>query len=258
MEAQSSAWKTRETTQLVHKMQNPSSVIILGSIRPYSMAKLHITVQMMIFFFFSLKALLILARSCQTKFYTYSIGYRNKAAWVVNWSAWQTGLSGRERVKQVDVKTGVSHPRVLTIANYKFNTVFQWFVNHLYPESDIVSFQNHYLIKIMSFGIVTVAWPRSPMIATKHWLMYLLLISLSASCFSWWWMTRRLCSKLERCSSMITQPVIGLPLHLINALALALHKYADSHQALSTLNRVHFLWAFCNHWGKNLVNEKSR
>lgn len=130
--------------------------------------------------------------------------------------------------------------------------VFQWFVNHLYP------FQNHYLIKIISFGIVTVAWPRSPMIAAKHWLMYLLLISLSASCFSWWWMTRRLCSKLERCSSMITEPLIGLPLHLINALALALHKYADSHQALSTLNRVHFLWAFCNHWGKNVVNEKSR
>lgn len=109
MEGQSSAWKMRETTQLVHKMQNPSSVIVLGSIRPYSMAKLNITVQMMVFFF-PLKALLILARSCQTTFYTYCIGYRNKAAWVVNWSAWQTGLSGRERVKQVDVKTGVFPP----------------------------------------------------------------------------------------------------------------------------------------------------
>lgn len=52
MEGQSSAWKMRETTQLVHKMQNPSSVIVLGSIRPYSMAKLNITVQMMILFFF--------------------------------------------------------------------------------------------------------------------------------------------------------------------------------------------------------------
>lgn len=131
---------------------------------------------------------------------------------------------------------------------YMINTAFRCW-RHVFSKS--LANQDHRF-----WHCDSVAWPRSTLVASKHWLMYLLLISFSASCFPKWWMTRQRCPKLERCSGMITEQVIGLPLHLINALVPASHKYADSHQGPSPLNNVQFLRTSYNHWGKNLLNKK--